>query len=426
LDSIDFRAQACRMTSTITPPGTPAIRGVRHGAGFWVIASAFLTVMAFSTVPTPLYALYQARDGFATVVITLVFGAYAVGVMATLYLAGHVSDWLGRRRVILAAIVIELLAAVLFLVWTEVPGLLLARFISGVGVGALTATATAHLSELRAAAMPHEDGRISTIVSSFVNIGGLGLGSLVAGILAQWVAAPLVVPYAVFAVLLAVAAVGVAFVPETVEPQQERPAYRPQRISLPQASRGAFFSAGAAAFTGFAIFGLFASLAPTFLAGTLHEPSRFVAGAVTFAVFGAAAVTQVLTARMSTEHQLRLAALLMAVGLITMATAVLVVSLPLFLASGIIAGAGVGVQFRSAVAVAASLAVPPFRGEVLAALFLIAYAGLVVPVLLLGVAIAVVPSTAVLLGFSAIMLALSVWASVAMSVRMATVTRQPH
>jgi hypothetical protein len=210
--------------------------------------------------------------------------------------------------------------------------------------------------------------------------------------------------------------VGVAFVPETVERQQERPAYRPQRVSLPQASRKAFFSAGAGVFTGFAIFGLFTSLAPTFLAGTLHEPSRFVAGAVTFAVFGSAAVTQVLTARMPTVYQLRLAALLMAVGLITMATAVLVVSLPLFLASGIIAGAGVGVQFRSSVAVAASLAMPPFRGEVLAALFLIAYAGLAVPVLLLGVALAVLPSTVVLLGFSATMLAPSVWASLAMSV----------
>jgi MFS family permease len=414
------------MTSTITIPGAPAIRRVSHGAGFWVIASAFLTVMAFSTVPTPLYALYQARDSFATVVITLIFAAYAVGVMASLYLAGHVSDWLGRRRVILAAIVTELLAAVLFLVWTEVPGLLVARFISGIGVGALTATATAHLSELRAVTTPHEDGRISTIVASFANIGGLGLGSLVAGILAQWVEAPLVVPYAVFAVLLAVAAVGVAIVPETVERQEERPAYRPQRISLPSGSRGVFVSAGTGAFTGFAIFGLFTSLAPTFIAGTLHEPSRFVAGAVTFAVFGSAAVAQLLTARMSTVHQLRLAALLMAIGLVTMATAVLVVSLPLFVASGIIAGAGVGVQFRSSVAVAASLAVPPFRGEVLAALFLIAYAGLAVPVLLLGVALAVLSSTVVLLGFSAIMLALSVRASLAMSKRMTSVTRIPR
>jgi MFS family permease len=393
---------------------------LRHGAGFWVIALAFLTVMAFSTVPTPLYALYQARDGFATFVVTAVFAAYAVGVMASLYFAGHVSDWLGRRRVIFAAVTIELLAAVLFLVWPEVPGLLVARFVSGVGVGALTATATAHLSELRAVARPDEDGGTSNIVSSFVNIGGLAFGPLISGFLAQWVAAPLVAPYVVFVLLLAFAAVAVAFVPETVERQEERPAYRPQRIALPQSSRGLFYSAGAGVFSAFSIFGLFTSLAPTFIAGTLHETSRFVAGAVTFAVFGSAALTQVLTARMPAVRQLHLSALLMAAGLVAMSAGVLVVSLPLFVVGGIVAGAGVGVQFRSSVAVAASLALPPSRGEVLAALFLIAYAGLAIPVLLLGVALAFLSSTAVLLGFSVIVLALAVWAGLAMSARIST------
>jgi MFS family permease len=376
-------------------------------------------VMAFSTVPTPLYAIYQARDGFATFLITVIFASYAVGVMASLYLAGHVSDWLGRRRIILAAIVIELLAAVVFLVWPEVPGLLIARFISGVGVGALTATATAHLGELRAIAKPGEGGRTSSTVSSFVNIGGLALGPLIAGFLAQWVAEPLVVPYVIFIVLLALAAVAVAFVPETVERQEERRAYRPQRIALPPASRGRFFSASAAAFSAFAIFGLFTSLAPTFLSGALHETSHFVAGVVTFAVFGTAAVTQVLTARLAVRPQLRLAALFMAVGLVGMSVAAVAVSLPLFIGAGVVAGAGVGVQFRASVAVAASLAPPESRGEVLAALFLIAYAGLAVPVLLLGIALAFLPSTTVLIGFSAIILVLALWSSLAMSARKA-------
>jgi hypothetical protein len=391
-----------------------------HGAGFWVIAAAFLIVMAFSTVPTPLYALYQSSDGFATVLITVIFAAYAVGVMASLYLAGHVSDWLGRRRVILAAIVVELLAAVLFLVWPAVPGLLIARFISGVGVGMLTATATAHLGELRSVARPGENGRTSTTVSSFVNVGGLALGPLVAGVLAQWVTSPLIVPYVVFIVLLALAAVAVAFVPETVERSQEHRAYRPQKVSLPGGSRGTFFSAGAAAFSAFAIFGIFTSLAPSFIAGTLHETSRFVAGAVTFAVFGAAAIAQLATARLSLTVQLRLAAALMALGLAAMASAVLVVSLPLFVIGGVVAGAGVGVQFRSSVAVAASLALPPSRGEVLAALFLVAYAGLAVPVLLVGVALAFFPAASVLVGFSLVVLVLAVWSSLAMSLRKST------
>jgi len=379
---------------------------LRHGAGFWVIAAAFFTVMAFSTLPTPLYALYQQRDGFATFLITVIFAAYGIGVMASLYFAGHVSDWLGRRRIILIAIVVEIVAAVVFLAWPEVPGLIVARFINGVGVGMLTATATAHLSELRAVARPEEGPATSGTVASFVNIGGLAAGALVSGVLAQFVVAPLVVPYLVFLVLLVAGAIAVAFVPETVERQEERPAYRPQRVSLPAASRSTFFAAGAGAFSAFAIFGLFTSLAPSFLAGTLHEPSRLVAGAVTFVVFGAAAVSQVLTARLSALRQLQLAVPLMAVGLVAMATGVLVVSLPVFVGAGVLAGAGVGILFRSSIGVAASLASGASRGEILAALFLIAYAGMSVPVLLIGLALAYLPSTTVLVGFAAIVLVL--------------------
>ena len=379
---------------------------LRHGAGFWIIAAAFFIVMAFSTLPTPLYALYQQRDGFATFLITVIFAAYGIGVMASLYFAGHVSDWLGRRRIILIAIVVEIVAAVIFLAWPEVPGLIAARFVNGVGVGMLTATATAHLSELRAIARPSEGPATSGTVASFVNIGGLAAGALISGVLAQFVVAPLVVPYLVFLVLLVIAAAAVAVVPETVERQEERHAYRPQRVSLPAASRSTFFAAGAGAFSAFAIFGLFTSLAPSFIAGTLHEPSRFVAGAVTFVVFGAAAVSQVLTARLTPVRQLQLAVTLMSVGLVALATGVLVTSLPIFVGAGVLAGAGVGILFRSSIGVAASLASGPSRGEILAALFLIAYAGMSLPVLLIGLALAFVPSTTVLVAFAAIVLVL--------------------
>jgi len=407
------------MTTLTSAPATPTRSRSAHGAGFWVIAAAFLLVMAFSTIPTPLYSLYQARDGFATFLLTVIFAVYAVGVIASLYLAGHISDWLGRRRIILIAVLIELLSAVIFLIWPSVPGLLVARFISGVGVGALTATATAHLSELRAVARPDESGRFSSTISTFVNNGGLALGPLIAGFIAQWVAGPLQVPYVLFIVLLAVAGAAVAFVPETVERAEERRAYRPQRMSLPSESRGAFWSAAIAALSAFAIFGLFTSLAPSFLAGTLHETSHVIAGLVTFSVFGAAALAQLLTTRMPLVTQVRLAAILMAVGLAALSAGALLANLPLFIAAGIVAGAGVGVQFRSSVAVAASLAQPPRRGEVMAALFLVAYLGLTVPVLLVGLALAFLPSAAVLVGFSVIVIVLAVGSSLAMAKRRA-------
>ncbi|QIZ99149.1 MFS transporter [Leifsonia sp. PS1209] len=401
-------SSSSRASGASGEPGAP--RGpwrLRHGAGFWVIAAAFLAVMAFSTLPTPLYALYQQRDGFPTWVVTVVFAAYAIGVLASLFLIGHISDWAGRRRMILVAIALEIVAAVLFLFWNDIPGLLVARVISGVGVGALTASATAHLSELRSTARPEEGPRLAGTVSTVVNTGGLAVGPLIAGAFAQFLPAPLVLPYAVFLVILAVAAVAVALVPETVERAEERPAYRPQRISLPRDARSTFSAAAVAAFAGFAVFGLFTSLAPTVLSGVLHETSRLVAGAVPFSVFAASAVSQIVFARLSSHAQLVLAIPLVVLGLAGLAVGVLVAGLWLFVASGVIAGAGVGLLFRSSIAVAASLSSPDHRGEVLAAIFLIAYVGLAVPVLLVGVALIVWPVVPVLVVFVIVVGALS-------------------
>lgn len=387
------------------PTGAHARTGrrweLRHGAGFWVIAAAFLAVMAFSTVPTPLYSLYQARDGFPTWVITVVFAAYAVGVIASLFLIGHLSDWAGRRRMVLVAVLLEVVAAAVFLVWNDVSGLIVARVLSGVGVGALTASATAHLSELRAVARPAEGPRLAGTVSTVVNTGGLALGPLIGGAFAQFLPQPLLLPYVVFLVLLAVAALAVALVPETIERAEERPAYRPQRVSLPPSARGAFSAAAVAAFAGFAVFGLFTSLAPSVVAGVLHQTSHLLAGAVPFTVFAASALSQIVFARLRTRSQVGLALVLMLVGLAGLAVGVLIASLAVFLISGILAGAGVGLLFRSAIGVTAGLAAPERRGEVLAAIFLIAYIGLALPVLLVGVALIVWPLVPVLVAFVA-------------------------
>ena len=392
--------------STMTSSRTGVRIRFAHAPGFWVIAAAFLTTMAFSTIPTPLYAIYQQRDGFPTYVITVIFASYAVGVMASLYLAGHVSDWLGRRRVALLAVLAEALAAAIFLIWPEVPGLLVARFVCGVGVGVLTATATAHLSELRQVARPGEDPSRSALISSMVNLGGLAFGPLIGGLLAQYVSSPLQRPYEIFLVLLLISAVGIALVPETVERLEERPAYRPQRVALPSSARPLFFASAIGAFAAFAIFGLFTSLAPTFLAGVLHHTSRLLAGVVTFAVFIAGAASQVVFVRLARPAQLRLGLVAMSAGLVGVAVGGLIPNLYLFVIGGVVAGAGVGLVFRGAVATAASLANPSSRGEVLAALFLIAYAGLAIPVLAIGLGIALLPAEVALLLFSALILIL--------------------
>ena len=401
------------MTTTSLPAaGAPASASASsprrsraaHSAGFWTAVLAFAIAMAFSTIPTPIYALYQQRDGFSPIVVTVIFAAYAVGVAVSLYLVGHVSDWWGRRVVFIAALAVEIVAAVMFLLWQDVTGLIVARFVSGVGIGGLTATATAHIAELRAVAVP--SSTIAPVVSNFANIGGLAVGPLVAGALITWVPAPLETPYAVFLGLLVLALVATAVIPETVDRGQQRRSYRPQRVAIPAAARGAFWAAGTGAFTGFAVFGLMMALTPTVLAQAMGVTSRLAAGAVPFAVFMSAAVAQVVTVRLSLRRQLLLSWILMGVGIVLVAVAVAMGALAAFVIGGVAAGAGVGVMFRASLGVAGSLAPAGSRGEVLAAIFLIAYVGLAVPTLLIGAALAWLALPVVLGVFAGLVLVL--------------------
>jgi MFS family permease len=353
----------------------------RGNLGFWAVAIAFATAMAFTTVPTPLWSLYAQRDRFSSFTVTIVFAVYALAVALSLFLAGHLSDWYGRRRVLMAALALEILAGGGFVAWSSLPALLVARVLCGLGVGAVTATATAWLSDLRGAGSRH-----AQIVATGANLGGLGLGGLISGVLAQWAGEPLLVPFAVFTVALACAWTALLVVPETRPRRSPRPRYRPQHVSVPRSSRGRFVAAALGTAIAFAVFGLLTSLAPSFLAATLHQPSHVLAGAVSFAVFAAAALAQGLTASRTTKQVIGAAipALLAGLGLLTIAVWLPVPSLGVFIAGDVVVGAGCGLMFKGATVTVLEISSPEHRAETLAGLFLAAYAGLSGPVIGLG------------------------------------------
>ncbi|MEV0537408.1 MFS transporter [Kitasatospora sp. NPDC050463] len=378
----------------------------RYGAGFWMIASVFVTAMAFSTVPTPLYPLYQAREGLSTFTVTIVFAVYAIGVLTSLLLAGHVSDRTGRRKVLITALTLELVAAALFLTEPALPVLLLARLVTGLGVGLLTATATAHLHELHSAHRPGASSQRFEIVSTAANIGGLGFGPLVAGLLAQYLGAPLRLPYLVFGALLLISVAAVALTPETIQQQPVRPKYRPQRVATGHGDPAGYLAAAAAGFASFAVFGLFTSLAPGFVGHTLHHPSRALAGLTVFTVFGAAAAAQSLTGRLDARVRRNIGLFAQATGVTALAVGIRTASLPVFLVAGIVAGIGAGVLFKSVVGAVIAMAAPGKRGEDLAGLFLISYLGLAVPAIGLGIATLYTTMTTAMTWFAAVLLVL--------------------
>ncbi|MBO9534135.1 MAG: MFS transporter [Solirubrobacteraceae bacterium] len=366
-----------------TAGGAPA-DSRRHHLAFWGVAYAFLVVMAFSAVPTPLYVLYQARDGWSPLTITLIFAVYAVGVVASLFLVGHLSDRDGRRRWMVPAIALNLISVGIFLAWDALPGLLLARFIGGFGVGALTATATAWITELHGHARPAADARRAQTVATAANLGGIGLGPLLAGALAQWAGEPLRTPYWVSFGLLVVALLVAVAAPETRPRLHPRPAYRPQRVAVPASGRQAYLAVATGAFVAFALLGLFNSLAPAFLAGQLHHTSRLLAGFAAFLVFAAAATAQTRTGTRTPRQILMPGLAALAVGPAVLVASVWLTSLPLFLLGAVVSGIGAGLTFKGAIGTAAQLAPAEQRAEALAGIFLAGYTGLAIPVIGLG------------------------------------------
>lgn len=392
-------AEQDRREAAIEPPGhrgrslqallPPASSRSHYGFGFWAVAFTFMTLVAFTTVPSPLYGIYRARDGFSAFMLTVIFAAYAVAVIASLLLAGHLSDWFGRRRVLIPAGAFIVASALVFLVWKDVAGLLIARALTGIGIGMTQGTATAYLQELHARRLPEAGPTRAQVVATTVNIGGLGVGALVSGVLAQWVADPLTVPYIVFLVLLLAALTLVALSPETHPAIRPRPRYRPQRLSLPPEARGELYAAALSALMVFAVVGLFSGLAGVFLSDPLHHSSHALLGVVLFAAFSAGVLGQLATIRWSLRRELRAGMATMLLGLAAVVGAVWLAtpSLTLFIIGGAISMAGAGTVFRGAIADVIRISPPEKRAEIVAAAYVASFIGLSIPIIGAGIAL---------------------------------------
>jgi MFS family permease len=359
------------------PETTPAPATPRRTA-FWLLAFVFAVVMLGTTLPTPLYVIYQARWHFPAAVITVIFAVYAAGVLAALLLAGRSSDQAGRKPVLAVALGASALSTVVFILAPDAGVLLAGRIVSGLSAGLMTGTATAALTELA------RGSRRASLVATVANMGGLGLGPLVAGLFAQYLPRPTVAVFAAYLAVLAAAALALLFIPETVSPRR-RPALRFTGLGIPAAGRGEFLAAAAAAFSAFSLLGLFSALAPTFLATVLHQHSHAIAGAVVFLLFAAGTVTQLLASRFPSRGVMLAGLALLLAGLALIVAGLAQAALGLFLAGTVAAGVAVGAVFLGSLATANRLAPPGRRGQAISAYFVACYCGLTMPVIGVGV-----------------------------------------
>ncbi|MEV6284499.1 MFS transporter [Kribbella sp. NPDC051770] len=375
----------------------------RHLTGFWFVAAAFFTLMAFGTAPTPLWPIYQVRDHFGATTVTVAFAAMVVGAATSFRLLGHLSDRLGRRRIIVPALLTGIASAVVLAAWPALPGLIIGRVLTGVAVGLMASTATAYLTDLYHEARPGDPSSpVPALVATAANLGGLALGPLVAGALAQWAPAPVHTAYVVFGVLMVVLLGLVLTSPETVDTdltEQDRPV----RFAVRPGRRTEFVAAAAVGFFAFALMGLFSSLGAIIVRGQLGITSYFVAGLAPFTAFAASAIAQLALGKQSQRAVLVTGTLLFPIGLALTALSLYQPSLGLILTAAALAGAGAGLLFKSAVTQTAIAAQPASRAGVLAAFFVIAYFGMGLPSIAFSLVIQHVALRPSMIGFAAVL-----------------------
>ncbi|AZM54356.1 MFS transporter [Streptomyces sp. WAC 01529] len=342
--------------------------------------AVFAVCMAGTTLPTPLYGLYQEKFGFSELTVTVVYAVYAVGVIGVLLLAGNASDAVGRRPVLLWGLGAATASAVCFLFATTLGWLYVGRLLSGLSAGLFTGAATAYVMELA----PQGGTSRATFLATAANMGGLGCGPLLAGVLAQYADGPLYLPFAVHLALVACSAAVLLRLPETVRERRPLSTVRPQRPGLPPRVRTVFGPAAAATFVGFALFGVFTSVSPSFLAHSLDVRNHAVSGLIVALAFFASTAGQLAVGRFGLGRSLPLGCAALLGGLALLAGALWWDLLPLVVLSALVGGVGHGLAFRGSLAAVAAASEANQRAAVISALFVVAYAGISVPVIGVG------------------------------------------
>jgi len=349
-------------------------------AGFVLLSFAFLVTMFGTTLPTPLYPLFQEKYSFGELTTTVVFAIYAFGVIAGLLLFGALSDEIGRKPVLAAGLAFSAGSALLFVFAGSLVPIYAGRILSGFSAGIFTGTATAALVDL----VPGDRRRLASLVAIVVNLGGLGLGTLIAGVIADHASSPLRLPFVVDLVLLAAAGVALALTPETIRGRKHR--LRLQRLAVPKEVRTVFIQGATVGFASSAVAGLFGSVAPVFLAQELGETSHALAGGLVCLLFAFSALGQLAVSRLSDRRALIYGCVIMVAGIVLLAIGLDAESLSALVASSVLVGLGQGLGIGAALAAINERAPVERRGETASSFFVALYVGLALPVIGVGLA----------------------------------------
>lgn len=351
-------------------------------AGNWLVAGVFVLLFFSAAAPSPLYGVYQAQWRFSATTLTAVFAVYALALLVALLVFGSVSDYLGRRGVILASLVMAAGACGLFVAAHGVGMLFAARALQGAAVGTGTSALGAALIDLQP-----EGSAMPPVITIAAGQGGLAAGGLGTSALIQYGPAPTrLVWWLLFGVSLA-AAVAVLAMPETVSGRPGVLASLRPRVAVPRQARGTFAMALPCLIAAWMLSGFCLSLGPSLATEVVGSQDLLWGGLVIFVVAGTGAAGPVIFRGVSGPSAMLAGCLLLLAGAMLTLAAIETTSTPAFLVGVAVAGAGFGTATLGALRSVSVLAAPGQRASLIAAIFIVSYVALSIPVVVAGVAV---------------------------------------
>jgi predicted MFS family arabinose efflux permease len=342
----------------------------------FVLGSLIVAFLASSAAPTPLYAIYQARWHFTPITTTVVFGVYAVAVLAGLLTLGKLSDHVGRRPVLLTAIVVHAGSLVIFATAAGVPALLSARVVQGLSTGAALGAI--------GAAMLDMDRELGTFANAVAPGTGTAAGTILSALAVRFLPDPTHLIYIALAGVLALQATAIAAMRETVSRAPGALASLRPEITLPRALRGPVLTAVPVLFAVWALAGLYGALGPA-LVHALTGSGDVVLGGMSLFVLAGSAVVAIIVLRRAAARTVMLAGILALItGVTVTVIAVSIGSVALFFAGSAIAGAGFGSGFQGGIRTVIPLAAAHQRAGLVSLLYVVSYLGLGVPAVAAG------------------------------------------
>ncbi|MGW0513214.1 MFS transporter [Streptomyces olivaceoviridis] len=362
--------------------GAPRRRGLGPLASLGLLSSILVSLLASSSAPTPLYAVYQARWGFSPITVTVVFGVYAVAVLVALLVFGKISDHVGRRPVLFVALIGQTAAMAAFISAGGVDALLAARVVQGLSTGAA-------VGALGAAMLDLDAGR-GGFLNSFAPTVGTASGALVAGLIVQYLPAPTHLVYYVLLGVFVLQALALTGLNETVSRKPGALASMAPEFRLPRSARAPMAVAAPVMFAVWALTGLYGALGPALARTLVHSTSVVWGGLPLFVLAGSAGLAVVLLRGTATRS-----VMLIGIGSLVAGVVITLVSIASgtggtpsvigFFIGGSISGFGFGSGFQGGIRLVMPRVEPHERAGVLSLLYVVCYLGLGVPAVIGGV-----------------------------------------